>query len=210
MRGNTIARPGREGGPSQKIEVRLQETWYRYRVIREHAGVVSELPANDIRCYELVSDSAYSWANFVASASTDANYALFSLEDSTAYLCSVGGMGVRFADVTRPRDRIVAFQEHFNPRVPLGPPDAPVYELVPGSWEWGEDPWRSPKDGVRILAVERDADGALVLTVKDSTSPAAAVLVLRDGEWALLHDYPDGLPEAPPSQPEPGDPDEAR
>jgi hypothetical protein len=135
-------------------------------------------------------------------------FALFALNDGTSYLTWAVGPWVRVADVTRPRDRIVAFQDHFANRPPAGPPEPDLFDLVPGSREWGGPLLQQQPDQVRILGIARDAEGALLLTVRESTSPAAAVLVLRDDEWALLHDYPEGLPEVPASQPEPGDPDD--
>jgi hypothetical protein len=210
MEGSALSFYAPDGHERRAAEVRLRRTWYRYETIRVHEDRLLRR-SGELACYELETGEAYTWAHcFGPPMPLPTRFALFSLDDGTSYLCWPSAHRVKIADVTRPRDRIVAFQEYFNGQMPPGPPEVFVSRLVPGAGQWGGPLLQQDPDAVRILALERDADGALLLTVKDSTSPAAAVLVLRDGEWGLLHDYPDGLPEAPPSQPEPGDPDEAR
>jgi len=201
MLGDTIVQRSRNGAPSTRIDVRLQLTHYRYEVVRVREGRVLR-GSSKAKCYELVSDAAYTWANFMAPPWPAAGFALFTLDDGTSYLCWASAHLVQLADVTWPRDRIVAFHEYFAHRGPPGPPPAKIGDLVPGGMEWGGPLLQFP-DAVRILALTRGVEGGLVLTVKDTASPAAAVLGLRDGEWTLLHNYPDGLPEpmsADPSQ----------
>ena len=198
MHSDTIAREARDGAPSTAIKVRLQLTHYRQQAIEGREGRVWENPVSNVKCYELVSDAAYTWAHFVIPPWPMAGFALFNLPGGTSYLCWASHFRVQMADVTRSRDRIVAFQDYCDGKQPAGPPEANVLDLVPGGKEWGGTPLQFP-DTVRILDLKGDGEGRLVLTVKDTKSPSAAVLGLRDGVWVLLHDYPEGLPEATPA-----------
>jgi hypothetical protein len=196
IRGNLVTMLADDGVPGRTVEVRLRRTWYDYRTVRVfRARVLEATHSQKAMCLELVSDGAYRWAHFFSTGwPYPTGFALFTLEDGTSYLGWDDGPGVRLFDVSRPRDRIMAFYETNSGRRP-SPTIPPVntFDLVPGGDKWGR--LMGGEYPLELFALTKDDEGHLVLTVRDSYSGAVARLILKDGEWGLLEHYPDGLPE---------------
>ncbi|MFO7959066.1 MAG: hypothetical protein R6X33_18430 [Candidatus Brocadiia bacterium] len=196
IRGNVVTIHGDDGMPGRTVEVRLRRTWYDYRTVRVFRGRISG-PAHPQKamCLELVSDGAYRWAYFVGAGwPYPKGFALFTLDDGKTFLVWERGGSVRLFNVSRSRDRIVAFHDYHSGRaVPTGPPTASIGKLVPGGDRWG---WLIAREyETEFVDLTKDDEGHLVLTVRDSYSGAAARLILRDGEWELLEHFAEGLPE---------------
>ncbi|MFO7957126.1 MAG: hypothetical protein R6X33_08480 [Candidatus Brocadiia bacterium] len=186
---------GAREAPKQ-IEVRLQRTTYQYTKVLVRGDRASTVSGQAV-CFELVSDAPYTWAHFVAPNIHPGAFALLSVRGGKTYLGWSDGWRVTLADVSSPRDRIVAFHEYSVPDIPnrpAGPAPVDIRALVPGGGNWG-GPQYQLDTYVEIISLVRGVNGELVLTVKDAYSPAAARLILRDGEWELLEHFPDGLPE---------------
>ncbi|MFW6119210.1 MAG: hypothetical protein ACOC7S_02645 [Planctomycetota bacterium] len=196
IQGSLVRLPGEDGVAGRTVEVRLRRTWYDYRTVRVFRNRVSEAAhPQKAMCLELVSNGAYRWAHFVSAGwPYPTGFALFTLDDGKTFLVWERGGGVRLFNVSRSRDRIVAFHDyHSGQPVPPGPPTASIGKLVPGGDGWG---WLIAREyETEFLALTKDDEGHLVLTVRDSYSGAAARLILREGKWQLLEHYPEGLPE---------------
>ncbi|MFW6119228.1 MAG: hypothetical protein ACOC7S_02740 [Planctomycetota bacterium] len=180
----------------KQTEVRLQRTSYQYTKVLVRGGRASTISGQAV-CLELVSDVPYTWAHFVAPNTRPGAFALLPLQEGKTYLGWSDGWRVTLADVSSPRDRIVAFHEYSVPDIPnrpAGPPRVNIRAQVPGAGNWG-GPQYQLDTYVNIVSLVRDANGELLLTVKDAYSPAAAVLGQRDDDWVLVQNYPDGLPE---------------
>lgn len=181
-----------DAGTTKRVEVALRVTEYEGRLLDVHEGQATDRTVQAY-CYELVSDEAYTWAwwgrwNWPVTP----QFRLFAFQDADTYLTAPEGRRVGIANVSAPRDRVVAFHQAYGPEVTQTFEWVDIGALVPAAKDWGR--WVYA-DWVEVVSLEKDAEGRLILTVKDTQSPAAAVLGQRDDEWVLVENYPDGLPE---------------
>ncbi|MFW6119197.1 MAG: hypothetical protein ACOC7S_02580 [Planctomycetota bacterium] len=174
------------------MRVALRQTSYEGEILKVQNGRALKLPIK-AECYELVSEGPYTWAYWLGGRyPATPRFALFTTGDRRTYVTWPMSWEVRIADVSEPRDRLVAFSEAHGPEGTETFERVNIGEIVPGGKDWGR--WVYA-DWVEVVSLEKDAEGRLLLTVKDTQSPAAAVLGQRNDEWVLVENYPDGLPE---------------
>ncbi|MFW6119199.1 MAG: hypothetical protein ACOC7S_02590 [Planctomycetota bacterium] len=168
----------------QRVNVRMYRTHYHGRILEIGEGRRRERDT-ELTCYELSSDHPYGWA--VWSAYAFARWRVFTDEKGTV-LAWVDGVDVRLADITEPRERCVAFHEHYQE---IGRPPGrfvPVGELVPEAADWRAEKGAMFGDAthheIDVTEVTRGPGAHIRVRVADPATGEGATLLYDGKEWS--------------------------
>jgi hypothetical protein len=166
---------GVKPGETQEIAVRLRETAYEGRVLKIRRGKAT-VWHGWLDCYELDSDTPYTWAVWSVPAG---HFRLFSNGSGENYLAWVALRYVEVAEVSQARDRCVALSQPG----PLGAPDAvlvPVCSLIPEVDFAGRNALYLD---INVVSAGKDEAGNWVVKVMAPKSDQVFTLVCEKGEW---------------------------
>jgi hypothetical protein len=107
-------------------------------------------------------------------------FRLFSTEGGDDYLAWVDASTVLFAEVSRPRDRCLAWAQHFSGGPPPGTVRVPVGELVPAARTWGVNALYAD---IIVRSIDKDDDANWVVKISRLDSDEVFTLVGKDGKW---------------------------
>lgn len=182
------------GGAARDIRVSLARTGYDVVYLRVADGESREIEKRTA-CYELRpatrgSSDAYRWAMWWDGPPPSPQlFWLVAVESGHSYLLFSNEGSLWMADVTRPRDRTLAFHEDLKLGSSQAVEHVPLRALFPEVIDnkWGFATFRQATRGiVEFVSLNEDAQGALVLTVKDPTGDDRALLKKESGEWRRL------------------------
>ena len=177
---------------TKKVPVTLVEMFYRSIMLRLGLGKPTE-HARFLDCYELRSTdpkNPYTWVLWSLSLIPMGRFRLFSNGSGENYLAWVSSSSVYFAEVSKPRDRVVQLRRFLDSRREHSPPavHVPIYKLVKGARDIFSG--RGANDtAIEILSVERDKTGSMRVRVRqaaDADAPRSHevfTFVCEKGKW---------------------------
>ena len=175
-----IALADGEGRVRRPVPVVLEVTTYSGTVLHIVGGRAKwGVPPG--RLYELRStetDVPYSWALW--SPLVLGWFRLFSTQGGDNYLAWVDASTVVFAEVSKPRDRCLAWAQHFSGEPPPGATRTPVRQLVPEARTWGVN---ALYFDIIVRSIDKDDDGNWVVRISPPDSDEVFTLVGKDGKW---------------------------
>jgi len=165
---------------STRITVALWETWYRCRAVVTQNGHTREW-RSDLFCYELVSDAPYSWT-VCCSGMPVGCFRLIVSKEGTPYLAWSAAGAAWFADISVPRDRCVAIQEHLLTGSP-GPPGAirVPFDACPEAAHWGANAFYPD---VTMRSIDRLPEGGWRVVISPPDDSKRITLVCKNGKWS--------------------------
>ncbi len=190
----STALPG-AGGVTQ-VTVYLRRTQYSCRFTKGRGQQVRETV---LQCYELDGDAPYTWAVF--SLHPLGGFRLVESGGKLSYLSWADGAQLRFVDVSEPRDRCTALCEYLEGRGVAGLQAVPVGDLVPTSWEWGQNAFFSD---IRIGSLRRLEDGTFELKITNPEGTESYTIVGQGMDWHLAQP---GAAAGAPAKPETAKPE---
>lgn len=167
----------KEAGELRKIKVELRRTCYLCRILKVNGGV-ARMAYTRLQCYELDSEAPYTWSFWTGGIL--AHFRMFSDEKGQSYLAWVRGTNVHFADISKPRDRVVGLHQYSSGVPSPGVVYVPVGDLVPEAHSWGVNAFYND---ITVLSILRNEAEGWVVTISSPSGEDIITLVCEKGKW---------------------------
>ena len=184
LTGDVIYLPG-EAGEAERVPVRLVERNYDCELYRVRGGKATE-KSGKLDCYELTARDGrpmYAWSHWSArNALRDAQLLAYGVGRN--HLAWVNGLDLFIAEVTEPRDRLVALTDTLAApgRLDPGAEQIRLNDIV----------GRGPFDGmnaihndITVLRIDSDENGIAAVVVHGVKKEDVFTFVRVDGKWQL-------------------------
>jgi hypothetical protein len=189
-----LLQPGITGGPATRLRVAAVATSYKCSTLQVRGTEATPGWSGYLHCYELRAAEAgtpYSWSLW--SYDMLAHFRLFAGGAGRNYLCWVRGRDVCFAEVSKPKDKVVALTDLLSDSPPEQFVTVPVSILVPEVRRWGLNAIRAD---ITVTSLTRDDKGTFELKISDPEGTKSYTIAGQGQDWRLAEPEAKGEPEA--------------